>query len=473
MEPTLSDHTERVRRLEQHPVGRLLLEFSLPAIAATVGHAAHGVINRIFVGQTLSEVGIAAITVTLPFVTIMMAVGMTVGIGSNTLISIRLGEKKNEDAEKIVGQALFLFGIISLGFMVFGLLFQEPLLKLLGTSDRVLPSAKQYLTVMVCGAFFHHISFGMNSFLRSEGKPHVAMFTMLIMVVLNIFFDYLFLIVWHTDVWGAALATILAQICSTSWVFWHYISGNTLLRWRLKYIRWNGRLAKEVFAFGMPPFIMQAVACLIQIIQVRQIAYYGELYGYQHGLEHGGDIALGAFGILFVVWMVTVFPILGINQGTQPIIGYNRGAGHFNRVAQTLRLALYSVMGVTLVFTLVLMIFPKVLLSPFISGENGTEMLVLACRATRIACCLLPTAGVTIVMAGYYQAIGNARMATVLTLIRQVIVFVPMLLTMPYFFGLDGIWMAIPITDFAVLLVTLVLLKREFIRLKGMGSIVP
>ena len=463
-------HAEKVRRLEHHPIGRLLLAFSLPAIAATVGSAAHIVINRIFVGQTHDEVGIAAITVTLPIVTIMMAIGMTVGIGSNTLISIRLGEKKNQEAEQIVGQALFLFGIFALGFMIFGLLFQVPLLQLFRTSEEVFPHAQRYLTVMVCGAFFHMISFGVNSFLRSEGKPHIAMFTTLIMVALNIFFDYLFLIVLRTGVWGAALATLLAQICSSSWIFWHYISGNTHLRWRLKYIRWNGKLAKEVFALGMPPFIMQMVACLTQIIQVRQIAYYGNLYGIEHNFEHGGDIAIGAFGILFVVWMVTIFPILGINQGAQPIIGYNVGAGHFDRVAKTLRLAICYVTGIAFVFTLVLMLFPEVLLRPFSSENGGAEMLALACRATRITCCLLVTAGVTIIVSGYYQAIGNARMAIILTLIRQVVVFVPMLLIMPVFFGLDGMWIAVPITDFVVLLVTLFLLKRELVRLKRKGK---
>jgi len=452
--------------MEHRPVGRLLWEFSLPAIAATVGTAAHGVINRIFVGQTLGEVGIAAITVTLPIVTIMMAVGMAIGIGSNTLIAIRLGEKRGEEAEKIVGQALFLFGIAGIAFMVFGLMFQETLLKLFGTSDRVMPSAKMYLTIMLCGAFFQMIAFGGSGFLRSEGKTHVAMFTMLIMVVLNIVLDYLFLIVLRTDVWGAALATALSQVFASAWVFWHYTSGKTLLRWRLKYIRWDGILAKEVFRLGMPPFIMQTVACLIQIIQIRQIAYYGELYGIKHGFEHGGDIALGAFGILFVVWMVTIFPILGINQGAQPIIGYNFGAQHFNRVAKTLRLAVYYVTGLTFVFTIILMIFPEVLLRPFVSGQEGEAMLGLACRATRIACCFLVAGGITVVASGYYQAIGNARMAIILTLTRQVVIFVPMLLLMPYFFGLDGVWFAIPITDFAALLVTLVLLRRELPKLR-------
>jgi Na+-driven multidrug efflux pump len=239
-----------------------------------------------------------------------------------------------------------------------------------------------------------------------------------------------------------------------------------LLRWRLKYIRWNGKLAKEVFALGMPPFIMQVATCLIQIIQVRQIAYYGELYGKANGLEHGGDIALGAFGVLFVVWMVTIFPILGINQGAQPIIGYNFGAGHFNRVAKALRLAIYYVIGITLACTIILLILPEVLLRPFTGGESGAEMLILACRATRIACCMLVAGGITIVVSGYYQAIGNARMAIVLTLIRQVGVFVPMLLIMPCFFGLDGVWITFPTGDLVVLLVSLVLLRREFARLK-------
>ena len=449
-------HAERVLRLEQHPIGRLLLSFSLPAIAATVGSAAHGVINRIFVGQSpvCGELGIAAITVTLPIVTIMLAVGMAVAIGSNTLISIRLGEKKKEEAERIVGQALFLFTIFGIGFMVFGLLFQEALLQLFGTSKEVFPLAKQYLTITVCGAFFHMISFGVNSFLRSEGKTHVAMFTMLIMVILNIFFDYLFLVVFQTDIWGAALATLLSQVFATGWVFWHYMSGRTLLRWRLKYIRWNGTLAKDVFTLGMPPFIMQAVACVIQIIQVRQVAHYG------------GDIALGAFGILFVVWMVTIFPLLGINQGAQPIIGYNFGAGRFDRVAKALRLKVYYVTTVAFAFTAVLLIFPEVLLRPFTSGANGEAMLALACRATRIACCLLAAAGVTIAMSGYYQSVGNARMAIRLTLFRQIVVFVPMLLLMPYFWGLDGMWIAIPVTDFVVLMVTLWLLRRELARLR-------
>ena len=460
------DHIERVQRLEHQPIGRLLWAFSLPAIAATVGAASHAVINRIFVGQTLGEVGIAAVTVTLPIVTLMIAVGMMVGIGSNTLISIRLGEKKKDEAEKIVGQALFLFFILGLGFAILGLLFHEQLLKLLGASERVMESAKWYLLITVGGAFFHMIAFGANSFLRSEGKTHVAMFTMLIMVILNIFFDFIFLVVLETDVWGAALATVLAQIVSTGWVFWHCMSGRTLLQWRLKYIRLDLTLAKGVFTLGTPPFTMQAIACLIQIVQVRQIAYWGDRWGEANGIANGGDIALGAFGILFVVWMVTFFPVLGIHQGAQPIIGYNFGAKHLDRVAKTLRLAMFYVVGITAIFTVALMAFPEVLLRPFVSGDTADEMLALASRATRIACVLLIAGGITVVMSGYYQAIGNAKMALLLTLVRQIVICVPMLVFLPYFFGLDGMWIALPATDLLAALITLVLLKRELARLR-------
>jgi putative MATE family efflux protein len=459
------NRTEQTRQLEERPIGQLLWEFSVPAVAATVINASHGIINRYFVGQTIGEVGITAITVTLPIVTIMLAVGMTIGIGSNTLISIRLGEKKNDEAERIVGQALFLFGFVAVGFMLFGLLFQEQLLRLFGTSERVMPLAKQYLSVMVCGAFFHEMSFGVNSFLRSEGKPRTAMVTTIIMAVLNIFFDWLFLYVFRTGIWGAALATILAQICSTSWVFWHYISGNTLLRWRLKNIRWDTALAKEVFLLGMPPFIMQSISCVLQAIQIRQIIYYGNLYGATHGIEHGGDVAVGAFGIVFVVSMAIVLPILGLNQGVQPIVGYNTGALRFDRVSRTLKLALCTVFIFTSVCSIAMFFFAEILLYPFANVEDGSELLTLGCRAARIFVSMLAAAGVVIVMAGYFQANGAPGLAIRLTVIRQVILFIPMILILPLFFGLDGVWLAIPFCDFCSFLFVAVLIYREFKRL--------
>ncbi|MDR3234144.1 MAG: MATE family efflux transporter [Planctomycetaceae bacterium] len=465
------NYDEKVRRLETHGVGHLLWEFSLPAIFAAVVNALQGIINRIFVGQTLGEIGMTAVTVTFPIITIMLAVGMTIGIGSNTLISIRLGEKKNKEAEEVVGQSLFLFMLFGIGFMLFGLLFQEPLLRLFGTSDRVMPHAKMYLSVMVCGAFFHEMSFGVNSFLRSEGKPKTAMNTTVIMVLLNVFFDWLFLIVLHTDIWGAALATILAQICSSAWVAWHYIYGSTLLRWRWKYIRWNPKLAKEVFILGMPPFLFQAVTCVIQAIQIRQIAYYGHLYGEKHGFENGGDTAIGAFGIVFVVWMLTVFPLIGLNQGAQSIIGYNIGAKHYRRVARTLKLTLISALVFALVCSVILFVFPETILYPFVPQQDGETMLMLGCRAVRFFVIFFPIGALVMAMTSYYQAIGEAKTAIVLSLIRQAVMLIPALIFLPLYFGLDGVWLSLPLCDAGTFLPAAVLLWMEWRRLKTLGGL--
>jgi len=470
------DHTERTRQLEERSVGRLLLEFSVPAILATIINASYALINRFFVGRMIGEVGITAITVSFPLTTIMMAAGMMIGVGSNTLVAIRLGEKNNEEAQRIVGQALFLFIMLAVSFFVFGMTFLEPLLKLFGASERSMPLAKEYLSVSICGAIFHEMSYGMNGFLRSEGKPRIAMTTILIAALLNIFFDWLFLCVFRTTIWGAAYATILAQAVSTSWVIWHYTSGKTLLRWRLRYIRLNSSLARQVFLFGLPPCIMQLVGCVLQGIQNRQLGFYGDLYGLRVGLANGGDLAISVNGILFVIFMMVWLPLLGLNQGVQPIVGYNIGAKRFDRVRKALKLAI----AVELVFTALcgagIVIFPEYLIVPFTNpGSTDREALLhIGGHALRIVCSVLPLSGIVVVTAGYFQSNGMPKIAIALTLFRQVGFLVPLLFLLPWFFeslssfgGLDGIWAAIMVSDVSAFLLATFFLGREMKRLKN------
>jgi putative MATE family efflux protein len=457
----------------------LLAEFSIPSIAATLVTASHGIINRIFVGQVLGTEGIAAVTITIPIFTLMLAFGMTIGIGSNTLLSIRLGERRHDEAERIIGQAITLFFLLGVAFMVFGFLTGESILRLFGADDNVLPYAKEYLSVMVCGAFFHEMSFGVNGFLRSEGKPRIAMITILIAAVLNIFFDWLFLIQFGTGIWGAAYATILAQFFSTCWVMLHYFSGNTLLRWRLKYFRINFVRAKEVFILGLPPLIMQVVACALQALQMNQLMFYGNRYGEVHGIEGYGHIAVGAFGILFIVSMCFYLTVIGLNQGVQPIVGYNIGAKKFDRVSSTLKLAIWCVVVFTLVCVVLMFCFPRVIFSPFVNPEkSGSDLMIsLAVHATRIMLSMLPFAGVVIVMTGYFQSNGQPKAAIWLTLIRQVVLFIPLIIILPRVFevcvrgsGLDGIWFSLPICDFGSFLFAMFLLRRELKRLKTLGQ---
>ena len=469
------DHTERTRQLEERSVGRLLLEFSTPAILATVINASYSLINRFFVGQTIGDIGITAITVSFPITTIMMAAGMMIGVGSNTLISIRLGEKNHAEAERIVGQAVFLFIMLSVGFFAFGMPFLEPLLRLFGASERSMPLAKEYLSVSICGVIFHVFSYGVNGFLRSEGKPRIAMITILIAAFLNIFFDWLFLCVFRTTIWGAAYATILAQAVSTSWIIWHYTSGKTLLRWRLRNIRWNTPLARQVFLFGLPPFIMQLVGCVLQGIQNRQLGFYGDLYGLRIGLQNGGDLAISVMGILFVVFMMVWMPLLGLNQGVQPIVGYNIGSRRFDRVRKVLKLAIAAGLVYAAICAAAIVIFPEYLVAPFTSpgSPDRMELIRLGGYALRIVCSVLPLAGVIVIAAGYFQSNGMPQIAIALTLLRQVGFLLPLLFLLPQWFessghhsGLDGIWFAFLISDVGTFVLAAVFLWREMHRLK-------
>ncbi|MDR2169526.1 MAG: MATE family efflux transporter [Planctomycetaceae bacterium] len=464
----------KTRHLGERSILLLLAEFSIPSIAATLVTASHGIINRIFVGWTLGADGITAVTITIPIFTLMLAFGMTVGIGSNTLLSIRLGERRYDESERIIGQSIALFAILGVCFMVFGFLAREPLLRFFGADDAVMPYAKEYLSVMVCGAFFHEMSFGVNGFLRGEGKPRLAMATILIAALLNIFFDWLFLIQFRTEIWGAAYATVLAQFFSTCWVAFHYLSGKTVLKWRWEYIRIDWGLSREVFMLGLPPFIMQAVACVLQALQMNQLMFYGNRFGELHGIKEGGHIAVSAFGIVFIVSMCVYLTIIGLNQGVQPIVGYNIGAGKFNRVARTLKVAIICVTIFTFVCAVLFFIFPHFILSSFAdqSVPANAEMLKLSIYAVKVLVSMLPLAGVVIVMTGYFQSNGQPQIAIMLTLIRQAVLFIPLIIILPYFFewigcdGLDGIWYAMPICDIGSFIFTAYLIKREFKRLK-------
>jgi putative MATE family efflux protein len=469
------DFEMKTRQLGERSIVALLAEFSIPSIAATLVTASHGVINRIFVGQTLGTEGIAAVTITIPIFTLMLAFGMTIGIGSNTLLSIRLGERRYDEAERIIGQSIVLFLLFGVCFMIFGLLASEPLLRFFGADDAVLPCAKEYLSVMVCGAFFHEMSFAVNGFLRCEGRPRVAMVTIFIAALLNIFFDWLFLIQFRTSIWGAAYATVLSQFFSTCWVAFHYVSGNTILKWRLRYFTINFKLAREVFILGLPPFIMQAVGCLLQALQMNQLMFYGNRYGELHGILNGGHIAVGAFGIVFIVSMCVYLTIIGLNQGVQPIVGYNIGAGKFNRVAGTLKLAIFSVTVFTFGCVFMFFVFPHVILAPFVdvSDAANAEMMRMSIHAVKIFVSMLPLAGIVIVMTGYFQSNGQPKIAIMLTLIRQAVLFIPLLVVLPWIFegvlggsGLDGLWYAMPICDAGSFIFAVYLLQKELKRLK-------
>ena len=478
------DHAEQTRQLENAPVRLLLWQYSIPAILGMVVNATYNIIDRIFIGQTIGEIGITAATLSFPAMMIFNAFGMLIGLGASTIISIKLGEKKNDEAEQVIGQALFLFVFISALFFVFGMIFLEPMLTLFGATTISMPLAKEYLGITLCGILFQTISFGVNSFIRAEGQPRVAMLSMLIGALSNIFFDWLFLIVLGTGIWGAALATILAQALSSAWILWLYFSGRTLLKIRFRHVGFDYRVVFQIASYGFPPFAMQAMGCVLQILQNHQLKHYGEIYGQLHGLKNGAENSIAIMGILFSVFMLFLMPLLGLGQGMQPIVGYNIGAGRFDRVRQTLSLSMFTAFLFSTFTFILVMCRPEWLILPFIRPDSPehAEILLLGVHAVRIFSLMMPGVGIVIVTTSYFQSRGKPLLALFLTLLRQVLFLVPLILFLPYVFenflleripgssGLDGIWYSAPISDFGSIVLTIVFLILEFRHLKHKGN---
>lgn len=478
--------SHQTRELHEAPIRRLLLRFTIPVTVGMMVNVTYSIVARIFVGQYYGSTeqeslnALAALTISFPIMQILMAFGMMIGSGSAALISIRLGEKKVDEAEKLLGLAVFLFIALSVTFIVFGLIFLEPLLVAFGADPEgaVLPLAKQYMGVILIGVLFNEISFGMNGLLASEGRPAIAMISMLISGLLNILFDYIFIVVLRTDIWGAALGTVLAQAVSSCWIIWYYMSGRSLLRLRLSNIRFNLALSGSMLFIGMPHFVMQSASCFLQAIQNRQLRFYGDIYGESHGIKEGSVQALAVMGIIFVVYSIFAMPLIGLSRGMQPIVGYNTGAKQFHRVRRTLILGL----GLGVIYSFVCYIPINLQTEWFISlfakneDQTGAEFIALGVHAFRIVTCMLPAVAFAVLISGYFQASGRSVISLFQTLLRQIILLVPLICILPAVFishgrvGLDGIWYATPISDLMACIYCLVWFVWEMRRLSRLCS---
>lgn len=421
------------RQLGEIPVPKLLLKFSVPAIVGMVVNALYNIVDRIFIGNGVGSLGIAGITVSFPVMLVIMAFSMLIGVGANSLIAIRLGQKRNEDAEAILGNAVSLLITISLTITVLGLSLLDPMLKLLGASEQILPYAKDYLQIILLGAVFQSTGMGVNNFIRSEGNPKIAMYSMLIGAVINTVLDPIFIFVFNWGMKGAALATILAQAASAIWVFSYFLKGKSMLKIRRKNLFIQPSLTSNIIALGSAPFAMQLAASLLNFIMNRSLASYG------------GDIAISSMGIVNSIVTMIIMPIFGINQGSQPIIGYNYGAKNYRRVKETYKLAvLYATVIVTLGF-LVTRLFPYQLVSLFTSKDQ--ELIAFSIVVIKRYLVFLPVIGFQIVSSNYFQAIGKPKYSAFLGLSRQVLILIPALLILPRFFGLEGVISAGPLAD--------------------------
>ncbi|MHC6179157.1 MATE family efflux transporter [Clostridium sp. JNZ X4-2] len=443
---------ERSVKLRDKKVSKLLLEFSIPAIIGMLVNSMYIVIDRIFIGRVVGAMAISGVSLTFPIGILIMAFGMLVGIGAAANISIKLGQDKKGEAEHILGNALVLLVIVGIIVTISGLVFVEPMLVAFGASSNTLTYAKEFIIIIIAGSIFQIIGFGLNNIIRSEGNPKKAMTTMLIGAITNIILDYIFIYLFHFGIRGAASATVISQGINMIWVLYYFLKGNSLLKIKKENLILKVETIKNIFSIGMSPFAMQLAASLVNVILNKSLAVYG------------GDLAIGAMGIINGITTMIFMPIFGINQGAQPIIGFNYGAKLYTRVKSALKLAIIAATAIATIGALGAHIFPYVLVGLF--NKTDVNLTNITVNGIRIFMILFPIVGFQIVSSNFFQAIAKAKISMFLALLRQVIVLIPMLLILPKIFGLNGVWMSGPVSDGVSSVLTALFLAFEIKKLK-------
>jgi putative MATE family efflux protein len=435
---------------------KLLLKFSIPSMIGMLVNVLYSVVDRIFVGRWIGSLPLSGVAVTFPISNIIMAFGMLAGIGAAAAISIRLGQNKKDEAERILGNTFVLLIIFSLFISVVGIMFLETLLKVLGASPDIMPYAKQFAGVLLLGVLFQNIGFGLNSIIRSQGSPKFAMTTMIIGAVVNVVVNPILIFIFDMGVTGSALSTVIAQAVSAIWTLQYFIKGKGLLRLKKENMRLDLDIIKQIIAIGMSPFVMQLAASVVTVTFNKSLEHYG------------GSIAIGALALINSIAMLILMPMFGINQGVQPIIGYNYGAKNYGRVKEALK---YAAIGATIITTtgfIFVQLFPVQIMSVFNSSDP--ELLQMSSRGLRIFLSTLPMVGVAIICTNYYQAVAKAKLSMFLSLLRQVILLIPLVLFMPKFFGLDGVWMAQAIADIGTTITVIAFILYEMKKISSLEA---
>ncbi len=443
---------DRAERLGSGSISSLLLTFSAPAVVGMVAQALYNIVDRVFVGQRLGALGIAGTTLAFPVMMVLMALSMLIGYGAAALVSIRLGEQRRDAAEEVLGHAAILLLLAAALLTTAGLTLLHPLLQVVGASAQSQPYARDYLQIILGGCVFQVVGFGLNAVIRAEGSPQVAMYSLLIGALLNTLLNPLFLFGLGWGMRGAAAATVLAQAVSAVWVVSHFVWGRSLLKFHARNLRLRFNICASIVAAGSPLFAMQMAGSVVNALLYNRLRLYGS------------DVAISAMGIVHAVAMFFAMPIFGLNQGAQPIIGYNYGAARFDRVRKTLRLAILCATAICVSGYGVAMWAPAHVVMLF--SRQDQQLMAVGTRAIQIALALFPIVGFQIVSSSYFQAVGKPKHALFLGLSRQVLLLIPAIIVLPRFFGLDGLWIAFPAADLCSSLVTAVWLWFELRHLR-------
>ncbi|MBO7506763.1 MAG: MATE family efflux transporter [Paludibacteraceae bacterium] len=444
------------KELGTENVRQLLISYSGPAIAAMMASALYNVIDRAFIGQGVSALAISGLAITMPVMNLSAAFGAMIGAGGATLTSIKLGQQDINSAQKVLGNVFLLNVVLGIIFMALGLLFLDEILFFFGASENTISYAKDFMQVILIGNVITHLYLGLNSVMRASGHPTKAMRMTFLTVLINLVLAPLFIFVLGLGIRGAASATIIAQTVAFVIIMKHFSNKANILHWRRDIFTFDTRIIKGIISIGMAPFMLNACACLVVILINRALK------------EYGGDLAVGAYGgVVNSVLMVFAMIVMGLNQGMQPIAGYNFGAQIYSRVRKVLKLTVFAATAVTTFAFIVSETIPYYVARLFTTDE---ELIGVSIRGLRICAAAFPIVGFQMVASNFFQSIGKASKAVVLSSTRQLLLLVPLLLILPaHFKTIESVLACMPISDALSSIIAFVLLKlemRKFSRLK-------
>lgn len=458
------NQTDTFNELGEKPIGRLLLQYAIPAIIAMTASSLYNIVDGIFIGQGVGEEAIMGLALTSPVMSLTAAFGAMVGVGAATLMSVRLGQKDYQTARMILGNVVIMNVIMGLSLGLILQLFLEPILRFFGASDATLPYAYDFMTVILIGNVVTHLYLGLNALLRSTNRPMKAMWATFGTVILNCIFAPIFIFGLGWGIRGAGLATVLAQLCMLMWQFRLFSNKKDFIHFSRDIMHLKARIVRDSLTIGLSPFLINLCTCLVSVVVTRSMATYG------------GDVAVGAFGITNRLILFVVMVIVGINQGMQPIAGYNYGARHYSRLLLVLRDAVLAATCFSTLGFIVGMFFAEPCVSVFAS--DAPELINEAARGLKIVVMFYPFIGMQIVSGSFFQSIGMTGKSIFLSLTRQLLFLAPPVLILPHFFSnpVDGVWYAMPISDFAATVISGAMLfyaVRKFRKLQAEQTLMP
>jgi len=445
------DNKKATLELGTKPVGKLLAQYALPAIIAMTAASLYNIIDRVFIGQVVGPMAISGLAITFPFMILAAAFGAAVGVGAATTISVKLGQKDYESAENTLGNTITLNLIIGLAFGGICLLFLDPILRFFGASDATLPYARDFMQIILAGNVFSHMYFGMNAVLRAASKPRMAMFATIFTVAMNILLDAVFILWWHWGIKGAAFATVISQVLALCWQMKLFANKNELLHLKRGIYKLKANLVRNIISIGISPFLMNACACIIVIFINNQL------------VKFGGDIAVGAYGIANSIAMIFVMFVIGLNQGMQPIAGYNYGAQQYDRMMRVVKLSIITAVCIMLTGWSLAMFAPYHCARMF---TTDPELIKGSIKAIHIIMMMYPFIGCQMVITNFFQCIGKVKISIFLSLSRQLLFLLPLLVLLPNFYGINGVWASMPTSDLISVIVAISIMTVYLRRFK-------